>query len=138
MEDYIILRSGYDNAINDCLDVIEKLDIDRIDKQMIKKEILRKQRAFLIGNKEYESTLYKYYNEENKLGYIVFDDIYEIKGVCIFVEEGKYTELNKKELVFAMENNPIIFSENFKNKDLINLRYDEWLKKFKKIDVLGI
>lgn len=133
MEDYIILRSGYDNAINDCLDVIEKLDIDRIDKQVIKKEILRKQRAFLIGNKEYEGTLYKYYNEENKLGYIVFDDIYEIKGVCIFVEEGTYTELNKKELVFVMENNPIIFSENFKNKDLINLRYDEWLKKFKKI-----
>lgn len=130
MEEYIILRTGYNQAVNDILETLQ----DEIENNpVIKDRILRKQRQYLIGNKEYEGFLYKYHDEEHNIGYIVFDDIYEIKGVAIFIKDGTYNELNEKELIFVKNNNVVRWSEQFKNKDLINLRYEEFLSKWKEI-----
>ena len=130
MEEYIILRTGYNQAVNDMLETLK----DEIETNpVIKDRILRKQRQYLIGNTEYEAFLYKHYDEEHKIGYILFDDIFELKGVAIFIEEGTYKELSEKELLYARNENPMKSSEKFQNKDLINLRYEELLSKWKKI-----
>ena len=134
MEEYIILRTGYNQAINDILETLNKnIYIDEENKKVLKDMILRKQRQYLIGNTEYEGSLYKYHDSQNNIGYIIFDDIYELKGVAIFIEDGTYKELDEKELIFVRNNNEVKWSEQFQNKDLINLRYDEFLNKWKKI-----
>lgn len=130
-EDFLILKAGYNEAINEILEIIDKnIYLDEENKKVLKDMILRKQRLHWIGNAEYEGFLYKYYDEKSKIGYILFDDIYELKGVCIFVEEGKYKKIDEKELIFARNNYKIIATEKFAQKDLIALRYDEWLSKF--------
>lgn len=126
MEDYIILRAGYDKAVNDILETLK----DMSEYDIIKSRILKKQQQYLLGNREYEGFLYKFYDKDNNLGYIIFDDIYEIKGVCLFIKEGKYKELEEKELIFAKNNNLCIWSEKFNNKDYINLKYEELLKPY--------
>lgn len=130
MEEYIILRAGYNQAVND---MIEALQSEIETNPVIKDRILRRQRQYLIGNTEYEGFLYKYHDEEHNIGYIVFDDIYELKGVAIFIKDGTYKELEEKELIFVKNNNVVRWSDQFKNKDLINLRYEELLSKWKKI-----
>lgn len=130
MEDYIILRSGYNQAVNDMLEALK----DEIETNpVIKDRILRKQRQFLIGNTEYEGFLYKHYDEEHKIGYILFDDIYELKGICIFIEEGTCKELDEKELIHARNAFPVVWCDTFKNKDLINLKYEELTIKWNKM-----
>lgn len=134
MEDFIILRSGYNQAVNDVLETLNNnVYIDEENKKVLKDMILRKQRQYLIGNAEYEGYIYKHHDETNKIGYILFDDIYELKGVAIFIEDGTYKELNEKELLYARNEHPMKSSEKFQNKDLINLRYEELLNKWKKI-----
>lgn len=130
MEEYIILKTGYNQAVNDILEALkDEIEINPV----IRDRILRKQRQYLIGNKEYEGFIYKHHDEVNNIGYILFDDIYELKGVAIFIEEGTYKELDEKELLYARSENQMKSSEKFKNKDLINLRYEELLSKWKKI-----
>ena len=133
-QDFLILKAGYNEAINEVLETIDKnIYLDEENKKVLKDMILRKQRLHWVGNTEYEGFLYKYYDEKSKIGYILFDDIYELKGVCIFVEEGKYKKIDEKELIFARNNYKIIATEKFTQKDLIALRYDEWLSKFTEI-----
>ncbi len=134
MDEFIILKSGYDKAIIDVLDVLDKnIYIDEENKNVLKDMILKRQKLYVVGNTVYEGSLYKYHDKENNLGYILFDDIYELKGVCIFIEEGNYKELNEKELLFIKNNYTSKWSERFQNKNLINLRYEELLNKWKKI-----
>ena len=134
MEDYIILRSGYNQAVNDILETLNNNTyIDEENKTVLKDMILRKQRQFLIGNTEYEGFLYKHYDEEHKIGYILFDDIYELKGICIFIEEGTCKELDEKELIYARKAFPVVWCDTFKNKDFINLKYEELTSKWNKI-----
>lgn len=128
-KDYIIIKAGYDCAINEILEELKNLP----NYDIIKSRILRKQQQHFIGNREYEGFLYKFYEEENQLGYLIFDDIYGIKGVCIFIEEGTYKELEEDELIYAKNNILCIWKEKFSQKDLINLRYEELLNKFKSI-----
>lgn len=133
MDDYIILKSGYNTAIRDVLNTIDNnIYIDEENKTVLKQQILKKQSQFFIGNTQYEGTLTKYHDIKNGLGYIIFDDIYELKGVCIFIEKGKYVDLDEKELIFVKDNFEVKYIESFTNKDLINLRYEEWLNKFEK------
>jgi hypothetical protein len=134
MEEYIILRTGYNQAINDILETLNNnIYIDEENKRVLKDMILRKQRQYLIGNAEYEGFLYKHYDEQNKIGYILFDDIYELKGVAIFIEDGTCKELPEKELIYARNAFPVVWCDTFKNKDLINLKYEELTSKWKKI-----
>jgi hypothetical protein len=133
MEDVIILRAGYNQAINDIVTIINEMNISEDDKNLIRDRISRKQRQYLIGNTKYEGSLYKYYDKQSNIGYILFDDIYELKGVAIFIEEGTYKELDGKELIYARNQYELIRSEFFSNKDLINLRYKELLDKWKPI-----
>ena len=130
MEDYIILRAGYNQAIKD---IIETLKTESQENPVIKDKILRAQRKYLIGNTEYEGFLYKHYDRENNIGYVLFDDIYELKGFAIFIDEGTCKELDCKELLYARSQYELIWNEGFKNQDLINLRYKELLDKWKKI-----
>lgn len=125
-EDFILFRAGYNRAVFEITNILN----NNTNIEVIKDEILRKQRALFAGNEAYEGNLYKYYDKENNLGYILFDDIYELKGVCIFIKEGIYTELPVEELLFAKQNNKLIQSESFTNKDLATFRYQEWLSKF--------
>lgn len=132
--DFIILRSGYDVAINDVTNIINNSDIDEINKKIIINKILRKQRLSKFGsNIKFEGYLYKYYDKDNNIGYIIYDNIYEIKGVSIFIDEGNYTEIDEKEIIFVKNNFQIIYSEDFNSEDLMNLRYQDFLKKFNKI-----
>lgn len=126
MEDMIIVRSGYNTAINDVLEILkEETDID-----IIKDKILRKQRLFGIDNTVFEGTIYKYYHKESNVGYIIYDSLYDYYGVMILVEEGKYKEINEKELIFVRSNFKMIWHETFVNKDLMDLRYKDLLSKF--------
>lgn len=129
-EDYIIMKTGYDIAIEDAIKKLEDLS----DFDVIKSRLLRLKKQYEIGNKQYEGSIYKYYDKVQELGFVILDDIYEIKGACIFVEEGTYKELEEKELLWVKDTYEIKTQENFKNIDLIKLRYNDILNKFKRLD----
>ena len=52
-QDFIIMKAGYNQAINDILELV--------DDDVLKEKIVRKQKAFLFGNKEYKCIITKYY-----------------------------------------------------------------------------
>ena len=73
MEEYIVLRTGYNNAINESLKILSDLK----DYEIIENRLKRLQRKNELKN-EYKGTVSKYYDKENKIGFIVLDDIYEL------------------------------------------------------------
>lgn len=125
MDDFIILKTGYDKAINDILENLQ--DLPNYD--IIKDRVLRQQKRYLLNGKEYEGTLLKYYDSENQLGYLIIDDIFELQGVCIFINDKKYKKISEQELVFVKNNYPLIWSETFDAKD-INTKFEKLLELY--------
>lgn len=122
MDDYIIIRTGYNIAIKEVLDIV--------DDDVLKDKILRLQRKYWSNQSGYECIIYKYYDEEHNIGYILFDDINELKGVCIFVKEKTYIGLEAKELIFAKQNYKLVWSEKFNNIEKANEIYLDLLKGY--------
>lgn len=122
-EDYIILKSGYNQAINDILTII--------DDESLKEKILKKQKDFLIGNKEYEATIYKYYIKECNMGYVIFEDIYEIKGVLLDLNKNEIIEIPEDEIIKIRQELLPDKTIESNNKDYIELKYNEILNPFK-------
>lgn len=130
MEDKIILDAGYHQAIRDMLEILKDFkNYDLIENKIMKRKLQRE-----LGENNYEGYLYKYYDKENNLGYIVFDDIYETKGVCIFVEDNTFVELQEQDVLFAKKKYPCIWNKKYKDKDLIKVEYQSLYNKFKKQD----
>lgn len=131
MEDFIVLNAGYQKAIQDSLEILKDLQ----DFDIIKDRLLR------LGDKEraindkigYMGNISKYYDRKNDLGYIIFDDIYDINGVMLFVSKKEYKKIDEKELIFIKNNMKPFTSRNYKDKDLIYKEYQEMLNDFKEI-----
>lgn len=131
MEDFIVLNAGYQTAVNESLEVLS--DLENFD--IIKDRLLR------LGDKEraindkigYMGNISKYYDRKNDLGYIIFDDIYDINGVMLFVSKKEYKKIDEKELIFIKNNMKPFTSRNYKDKDLIYKEYQEMLNDFKEI-----
>lgn len=129
MEDFIVLNAGYQKAIQDSLEILKDLQ----DFDIIKDRLLR------LGDKEraindkigYMGNISKYYDRKNDLGYIIFDDIYDINGVMLFVSKKEYKKIDEKELIFIKNNMKPFTSRNYKDKDLIYKEYQEMLNDFK-------
>jgi len=123
MEDYIILRAGYNNAVNEILKEL---------KDMPNYDILesRIERLKIKYNEGYKGVLAKLYDKENQLGYTILNDTEGIKGVCIFIADKKYKELDEEELVFVIKNVEQIWKETFTDKTLINKKYEEFLEPY--------
>ena len=122
-EDYIILKSGYNQAINDILTII--------DDESLKEKILKKQKDFLIGNKEYEATIYKYYIKECNMGYVIFEDIYEIKGVLLDLNKNEIIEIPEDEIIKIRQELLPDTEIEAKNKEYAKLTYENILAPFK-------
>lgn len=122
-EDYIILKSGYNQAINDILTII--------DDESLKEKILKKQQEFLIGNKEYVAIISKYYIKECNMGYVIFEDIYEIKGVLLDLNKNEIIEIPEDEIVKIRQELLPDFRTEVKNKEYAELTYQNILAPFK-------
>ena len=130
MEDYIVLKAGYHIAVNEILKSLQNLQ----DYDIIKDRIMRVQENYEVGKDNYKGTLLKYYDKEKDLGFILFDDIYNLKGVSLLVSEGKYKELEEKELVFVKNTMKPFWNKIYDDKNTIELKYNELLNNFKKIE----
>lgn len=128
MEDYIVLKTGFNTAINNTLDCLQ--DLPNYD--IIKDRILRLQKNYL--SQEYEGTLTKYYDKQNELGYVILDDNKEIKGACIFLKENKYKMLPESELIFVKNNVLCRYNWTSHNKDYIHMKFEELLNKFERVE----
>ena len=125
MEDYIVLRSGYNKAINEILDNFKDLP----NYNIIKYRLDRLKRNF-----EGENTIEisKYFNKEANIGYIIYDGPNEFKGVGIDIAESTYTELSEEELIFAIENVEKKWNNIYVGEQSANEHYNEFISKFKK------
>lgn len=130
MEDYIVLKAGYHIAVNEILNSLQNLQ----DYDIIKDRIMRVQENYEVGKDNYKGNLLKYYDKEKNLGFILFDDIYNLKGVSLLVSEGKYKELEEKELVFVKYTMKPFWNKIYDDKNSIELKYNELLNNFKKIE----
>lgn len=118
-EDYIILKAGYNNAINDILPYIKN--------EIEKEDILRKQAIYNGTDKEYKGKQSKYWDKYNDLGYIIFEDVFGTIGFMIDLKTKIPIRINLEEIKFIKNN----FHENiYKMYDyLLDLETD-----IKKID----
>lgn len=99
-EDYIILKTGYNKAINDILPYIKN--------EIEKEDILRKQAIYNGADKEYKGKQSKYWDKSNDLGYIIFEDIFGSVGFMIDLKSKIITRIDNSEIKFIQEN----FHEN--------------------------
>lgn len=131
MEDFIVLNAGYQTAIKDSLEILKDLQ----DFDIIKDRLLRlsdKERA--INDKVgYSGNISKYYDAKNDLGYILYDDIYGLNGIMLFVSKKEYKKIEEKELIFVKNNMKPFTYKNYNDKDLIYKEYQEMLNGFKEI-----
>ena len=128
MEDYIVLKTGYNNAINDSLEILS--DFKNFD--IIEDRLNRLKRKNELKN-EYKGTVYKYYDSKNKIGFIILDDIYEIKGTQILIEENKCVDISETDCIFAKNNTELIWSEDFADRDRANAKLKTLTLKYEKI-----
>lgn len=128
MEDYIVLKTGYNNAINEALEILT----DCTDYEIIENRLKRLQRKNELKN-EYKGTVSKYYDKENKLGFIILDDIYELKGYQILIEDNKYIEIPEKELLYIIKTQEKVWSEDYAYRDRANAVLNSVVVKFQKV-----
>lgn len=126
MEDYIILKTGFNTAVNEILKNL---------KDMPNYDILesRIERIKIKYNEGYKGTIVKFYDEENQLGYTILNDTEGIKGVCIFINDKKYKELAEEELIFVIKNVKQIWQETYLDKNIINKKYEEFLQPYSSV-----
>ena len=127
MEDYIVLKTGYNNAINDSLEILS--DFKNFD--IIEDRLNRLKRKNELKN-EYKGTVSKYYDKENKIGFIILDDIYELKGYQILIEDNKYIEISESELLYVMKTQEKMWSEDYAYQDRANAALNSVVVKFQK------
>lgn len=127
MEDFIVLKTGYNNAINDSLKILSDLK----DYEIIENRLQRLQRKQEFQN-EYKGTVSKYYDKENKIGFIILDDIYELKGYQILIEDNKYIEISESELLYVMKTQEEMWSEDYAYQDRANAALNSVIVKFQK------
>lgn len=127
MEEYIVLRTGYNNAINESLKILSDLK----DYEIIENRLKRLQRKQELQN-EYKGTVSKYYDKENKIGFIILDDIYELKGYQILIEDNKYIEISENELLYVIKTQEKIWSEDYAYRDRANAALNSVVVKFQK------
>ena len=127
MEDYIVLKTGYNNAINEALEILTNLK----DYDIIEDRLKRLQRKNELKN-EYKGTVTKYYDKENKIGFIILDDIYELKGYQILLEDNKYIQIPEKELLYIIKTQEKVWSEDYAYQDRANAALNSVVVKFQK------
>lgn len=127
MEDFIVLKTGYNNAINDSLKTLSDLK----DYEIIENRLQRLQRKQELQN-EYKGTVSKYYDKENKIGFIILDDVYELKGYQILIEDNKYIEISESELLYVMKTQEKMWSEDYAYQDRANAALNSVIVKFQK------
>lgn len=130
MEDFIILNTGYQSAIKESLENLKDLneyDIikDRLDRLGDKYRIIH-------DDSKYIGKISKYYDKENDLGYIIFDDIYELKGVMLFVTKKEYKEIEEKELIFIKNTLKPFFNKTYEEQSKMKIEYNNILNNFTK------
>lgn len=132
MEDFFILNSGYQLAIKNSLEILSDLpDIDIIKDRLNR---LGDKYRIIHDDSKYIGKISKYYDKENDLGYIIFDDIYELKGVMLFVTKKEYKEIDEKELIFIKNTIKPFVSKEYQEQFKMKLEYNELLNNFKKIE----
>lgn len=128
----IIMKSGYSQAVSDFENIVDNIPMDETLRLILKDKMKRKQKAFILGDTEYEATIYKYYLKDINMGYVIFDDIYEIKGVLIDLNKTEITEIPEKEILTIRKE--ILPDQEIKatNKEYAKMTYENILKPFKK------
>lgn len=121
-QDFIIMKAGYNQAINDILELV--------DDDVLKEKILRKQRAFLLGNREYECKISKYYLKQENIGYVIFDDLYELKGICLNLNNNEIINMPEDEIIKTRKILEPNETYTYKNRDLANFNYNNIIKPF--------
>lgn len=96
MDDFIIMKTGYNNAINDILPLITD--------ELLKVKILRKQSKYINIKEEYHGKQLKCYDKEHNLGYIIFTDTYGVLGIMIDLNTKNRIEIMPVEINFVLDN----------------------------------
>ena len=104
---------------------------DFTDYEIIENRLKRLQRKNELKN-EYKGTVSKYYDKENKIGFIILDDIYELKGYQILIEDNKYIEIPEKELLYIIKTQEKVWSEDYAYQDRANAALNSVVVKFQK------
>ena len=131
MEDFIILNSGYQAAITDSLKLLKDLnEFDVINDRLSR---IAEKHRLINSDSGYEGKISKYYDKRNDLGYIIYDDIFELKGIMIFVSKKECKVIEERDLIFIKNTMEPFSTKEFKIQKLMQLEYDEMLEKFKKI-----
>lgn len=125
-KDKIILDAGYNVAINEVLKILKGLnEFDIISDRL---ERLKWKRR----SDDYEGKIIKYYEKGDAFGFLIKDDIFEITGIVISIEDKEYMQLPERECICAKNNFTKVFEKVFTNKDEIDKFYMSETQKYKK------
>lgn len=129
-KDFIILRSGYNQAVRDIIDIINKCN----SKSEIKKLIEEKQqKTFDItpAVEKFSATIKKYYDKKNNIGCLLINQPKKNSMIILDLNNSKYFEsiIDVEYLKNNFEFKEILQFDNF---DFFNFKLTEILKNFEK------
>ena len=99
MEDFVILKAGYDQAIQDAF--LKLKDLDNYD--IIRYRLNKMKESFGKDKASYKGIMYKFYDKESNAGYIIFDDNFSTKGVIIDISSKEKELITESECIYLIE-----------------------------------
>lgn len=116
MEDFVILKAGYDQAIQDAF--LKLKDLDNYD--IIRYRLNKMKESFGKKSTTYKGIMYKFYDKESNTGYIIFDDNFSTKGVIIDISSKEKELITESECIYLIEKMKYVFKKEFDNIEDFN------------------
>ena len=116
MEDFVILKAGYDQAIQDAF--LKLKDLDNYD--IIRYRLNKMKESFGKDKASYKGIMYKFYDKESNTGYIIFDDNFSTKGVIIDISSKEKELITESECIYLIEKMKYAFKKEFDNIEDFN------------------
>lgn len=135
-KDFIFLRTGWNEAIREVLNILNKKYYNYTNMDSVKKDI-GKLLDYYGDYEQLEITceLYKYYSYDNAdFGFLILNCIDRIEGYCLNIKEKTFTELSQTDCLFDINNLEPMYYHEFKNQKEALEELNKILSKFKKAE----
>ena len=134
-KDFLIMKSGWNEALRNVLNIIEKKYDLYKNIDSLKNDIDKLLNVYGIYTKEnFPCEILKYY-ESNGFGSVILNGVDFIEGYKLNLQDNTYEASSKTDCLYAINNFQANSRKQFKNEVEGRAELDKILMKFKKCEI---